>query len=73
MNPYAALDIARQRQADLLRDARHRRLAASARDARRAADAGSVRASLGLLLVRVGARVAGEDAVVLAAPVLGRR
>ncbi len=46
----------------MLRDAEHARLVAGAAPHR------SLRTSLGLCLVRIGARVAGDDAVVLAAP-----
>jgi len=62
MNPHVAYEIARLRQDDMLRDAEHARLVAGAAPHR------SLRTSLGLCLVRIGARVAGDDAVVLAAP-----
>lgn len=71
MDPYA-FEIARQRQDELLRHAERARLAAHARS-RRAAEGRTLRGSLGLWLVHVGARVAGRDAVVLAAPVPVRR
>jgi hypothetical protein len=69
MDPYATREIARQRQGDLLREAARRRAARASRPPA----PWSLRGSVGLLLVRLGARVAGNDAVVLAGPVAARR
>ena len=67
MDPYATLEIARQRQNDLLREAERARLAAAV--PRRP----SLRGAVGLSIVRIGARLAGDDAVVLTAALPLRR
>ncbi len=61
MHPEVMREIARGRQEDLLREA------AQARQAASRTPGPALRGALGLALVRLGARVAGDGAVVLAA------